>query len=114
LQQLLLNLILNAMDAMNAPEVSRRTLTLRAKLKGEHEIAISISDTGPGIAPEIATRLFKPFVTTKPGGIGLGLPICRTIAETHGGRISAHSVAGRGATFDVFLPAGEGVERCDS
>ena len=114
LQQLLLNLIPNAMDAMDAPEVSRRTLTLRAKLKREHEIAISISDTGPGIAPEIATRLFKPFVTTKPGGIGLGLPICRTIAETHGGRISAHSVAGRGATFDVFLPVGEGVERRDS
>ena len=114
LQQLLLNLILNAMDAMNAPELSRRTLTVRADLNHGDEIAISVSDTGPGIAPEIATRLFEPFVTTKPQGIGLGLPVCRTIAETHGGRISAHWVSGKGTTFDVILPMREGAERRDS
>jgi len=108
LQQLLLNLILNALDAMAAPNISRRELGLRADLDGEHEIAISVSDTGPGIAPEITGRLFEPFVTTKPDGIGLGLSICRTIAETHGGRVSAHSVPGQGATFRVILPIGEG------
>lgn len=111
LQQLLLNLILNAVDAMSAPEISRRVLTLRATLTQDDDVEISIGDTGPGIAPEIATRLFEPFVTTKSDGIGLGLSLCRTIAEAHGGRISAQSTIGRGATFNVLLPRREGITR---
>lgn len=107
LQQLLLNLILNAIDAMNTPEVSQRRLTLRADLNRDHEMEVSITDTGPGIASEIAARLFEPFVTTKPDGIGLGLSICHTIAEAHGGHISAHSASGRGTTFNVIIPLEE-------
>jgi PAS domain S-box-containing protein len=112
LQQVLLNLILNAIDAMSRPEISHRELKVGAGLNRDHEVEITISDTGPGISPEIAKRLFEPFVTTKPDGIGLGLSICRTIVEAHGGRISAHSLPGDGATFEVILPAGKGMRHC--
>jgi len=111
LQQLLLNLILNAMDAMHTPELTHRQLTLRAELNRQHEIDLSIGDTGPGIAPDIVRRLFEPFVSTKPDGIGLGLSICRTIVEAHGGHIAAHSVPGEGTTFNVVLPASKGSKR---
>jgi len=113
LLQLFLNLLINAMDAMDHDELARRKLTIRIALNREHEIAISISDTGVGFSPELATRLFEPFITTKEDGIGLGLSICRTIVEGHGGSISAHSIPGQGATFDVVLPAGKGADHGD-
>jgi len=113
LQQLLLNLILNAVDAMGAVEIRRRRLTIEAAFPGDHEIVVSVSDTGTGFPPEMATRLFEPFVSTKPDGIGLGLSICRTIAEAHGGRMEAHSALGKGATFRLTLPIGEGTEHRD-
>lgn len=107
LQQLVLNLMLNAMDAMDATDIGSRQLTLEAKLLAGSEIEIDIGDTGAGFAPDQAARIFEPFVSTKPEGIGLGLSICRTIAEAHGGRITARSVPGHGATFSVILPAGK-------
>ena len=113
LLQLFLNLLINAMDAMDHDELARRKLTIRIALNREHEIAISISDTGVGFSPELASRLFEPFITTKEDGIGLGLSICRTIVEGHGGSISAHSIPGQGATFDVVLPAGKGADHGD-
>jgi PAS domain S-box-containing protein len=107
LQQLLLNLILNAVEAMGAVETRRRRLTLEAALAGDQEIVVSIADTGTGFPREMAARLFEPFVSTKAQGIGLGLSICRTIAEAHGGRIEGHSDAGRGSTFRFVLPVEE-------
>ena len=64
-----------------------------------------MADTGPGIAPEIVAQLFQPFVTTKTDGMGVGLSICRTIVESHGGKISADSAPGRGTTFRFTLRA---------
>jgi signal transduction histidine kinase len=106
LQQLLLNLILNAMQAMDAPDCTRRKLVLGAKLNQMRDLEITVSDTGPGIAPEIATRLFQPFVSTKADGIGLGLSICRSIAEAYGGHISVRSMLRQGTAFHVVLPTG--------
>lgn len=104
LQQLLLNLILNAMDALLEVDRKRRRLTVRMKFTATHGWVIEIGDNGPGIAATIAERLFEPFQTTKTNGIGLGLSLCRTIAEMHGGSISVQSVPGQGACFSVHLP----------
>lgn len=105
LQQLLLNLILNAMDAMENCEPGQRKLTIQAAPCSHHEIAICIRDSGKGFSPELAQRMFEPFVSTTPDGIGLGLSICRSIVEAHAGRISAQSSPVTGATFEVILPA---------
>lgn len=110
LQQLLLNLALNAMEAMDATPPESRELRIRAEALGEGEIELSISDCGPGFPPELVSRLFEPFVTTKAEGIGLGLSICRTIVETHGGRIEADPPSEQGATFRIWLPVGSAGE----
>ncbi|MDD1649824.1 MAG: ATP-binding protein [Methylococcaceae bacterium] len=109
LQQLLLNLMLNAIDALQAVTEHRRGLTVRVA-SGKHgaAIVIHVIDNGPGITEEIMNRLFAPFVTNKANGIGLGLPLCRSITERHGGTIQAHSVPGQGACFEVTLPVMEG------
>jgi PAS domain S-box-containing protein len=111
LQQMLLNLILNAVDAMQERDKGERRLTVSAEVNHDRELTLRISDTGPGIAPEIIARLFQPFVTTKRDGIGLGLSLCRTIVDAHGGNISVESRPGMGATFTVTLPVGEDVTR---
>ncbi|MGP9820762.1 PAS domain-containing sensor histidine kinase [Salinarimonas sp. NSM] len=103
-QQVLLNLIRNAIEAM--VEGARRELVVTTRaLPHEGLVEIRVADTGPGIAPEIATHLFQPFVTTKAHGMGVGLSICRTIVESHGGKISADSEPGRGTTFRFTLRA---------
>ena len=84
-QQILVNLLRNAMDAMQG--TSRRELTVTAKSNFGGVVEIVVSDTGPGIAEEVADKLFQPFVTTKPSGMGVGLSISRTIAEAHGGSL---------------------------
>lgn len=107
LQQLLLNLFLNAMEAMEAtdgPPNGGGQLRVEARLTPDSELEIAVSDTGLGFSKELAEQLFEPFVTTKPEGIGLGLAVCRTIVESHGGRISARSEPGRGANISVILP----------
>jgi two-component system sensor kinase FixL len=103
LQQLLLNLITNGLEAMEAVDVKRRLLTIQT-LHTDGAIEIHVTDTGVGFEEELATCLFEPFMTTKKEGIGLGLPICRTIVEAHDGEILAHSGPGQGATFRVTLP----------
>lgn len=100
-QQALLNLIRNAVDAMSETE-SRRKLTLKA-LRCERQVIITVADTGPGIAPEHADRLFNPFFTTRNTGTGLGLAIVHRILDAHGGSISVRNQ--RGAVFTLTFPA---------
>ncbi|MGJ3263244.1 MAG: PAS domain-containing sensor histidine kinase [Salinarimonas sp.] len=103
-QQVLLNLIRNAIEAM--VDGPRRELVVSTKaLPDEGLVEVRVSDTGPGIAPDIIERLFQPFVTTKAHGMGVGLSICRTIVESHGGKISADGEPGRGTTFRFTLRA---------
>nr|WP_043750810.1 PAS domain S-box protein [Methylobacterium nodulans] len=103
-QQVLLNLIRNAIEAMQ--ETPRRELVVRTRARpAEGLVEIVVSDTGTGIAPEIASQLFQPFVTTKARGMGVGLSICRTIVESHGGKIWVESRPGQGADFRFTLRA---------
>jgi two-component system sensor kinase FixL len=111
-QQVLLNLMRNAIEAMQGTE--RRDLVVATKpLPAEGLIAVHVSDTGSGIAPEIASQLFQPFVTTKPHGMGVGLSICRTIVESHGGRIWLEPRAGGGTEFRFTLRAVDRKELAD-
>jgi len=101
IQQVALNLIRNAIDAMQ--DTARRDLTI-AVAKDGPMVRISVQDTGPGIRPDVAGRLFQPFMTTKANGMGVGLSICRTIVEAHGGRIWGETNKAGGATFAFTLP----------
>ena len=100
IQQVLLNLVRNAMEAM--AEVETRELTISSGI-GDGGVCITVQDSGPGFAPHIAARLFQPFVTTKPDGMGIGLKICQSIIESHGGTIAARQ-GGTGAAFVIHLP----------
>ncbi len=102
-QQVLVNLLRNAREAMQQGD--RRELTVEARPTGGGTVEIAVSDTGPGIAAEVADRLFHPFVTTKQSGMGVGLSICRTIVEAHGGRLDVERNVAGGATFRLTLPA---------
>ena len=104
MQQVVLNLALNAIDAM--PQGGRLTFTTGRR----GDLAeLTVSDTGPGISEEMQERLFQPFATNKETGLGLGLVITRRILEAHGGRVTAENLSGHGALFRVTLPVGEGV-----
>lgn len=103
LQQVIINLILNAMDAMSAvPAADRRIVITTARV--ENFADVIVSDTGPGISADIIKSVFEPFFSTKPEGMGMGLSIVRTIVEAHGGQIWAKAKAGNGADFHVRLP----------
>ena len=104
LQQLLINLVINAMDAMAETPVAERKVILRVRRLNDGNIEVAVSDAGHGIADQTRGRLFDSFFTTKPNGLGLGLSIVRTIAEAHGGTISSENNSSGGATFRVTLP----------
>ena len=104
LQQVLLNLILNGMDAMTAVPKARRLLNVRAWESKNGNLLVSVTDRGTGIAPEDAARIFEPFFTTKINGMGMGLAITQTIVEAHGGDIWVESQGTEGTTFTVILP----------
>jgi two-component system sensor kinase FixL len=106
IQQVLLNLIRNAMEAMQGSP--RRELTLSTRRVEDGMVRIDVADTGEGIAPEIAAHLFQPFVTSKKTGMGVGLSISRTIVENHGGRIWAEARPGGGTIFFLTLRPGTG------
>ena len=105
LQQVLLNLMLNGMDAMNTTAVDERLLTVRVNAKTMGRLEVSVSDRGTGLPPSEDSQLFEPFYTTKPNGMGMGLSISRTIIEAHGGKIRGDNNPDRGATFTLTLPA---------
>jgi len=104
LQQVAMNLIVNSIDAMKEVD-GIREMTIRSRRAENEQILVSISDTGVGIPPQIAEQIFDPFFTTKAHGTGMGLRICRSIVESHGGRLWADGSQGRGATFHFKLPA---------
>jgi two-component system sensor kinase FixL len=105
IHQVITNLIRNSVDALG--DIGRGEILIRTR-RTSAQIEISVADTGPGLAPEVAARLFQPFVTTKPNGMGIGLSICRTIVEAHGGKLSAGDNPGGGAVFTVSLPLAGG------
>jgi two-component system sensor kinase FixL len=102
IQQVIANLIKNGLDAMAHSNV--RKLTIRTSHADGNGVQVEIRDTGPGIAPDVAARLFEPFVTTKPDGTGIGLSICRSIVEDHRGHLTAGENEGGGAVFRFTLP----------
>jgi C4-dicarboxylate-specific signal transduction histidine kinase len=104
LQQVLLNLVLNAMDAIESAASTERLIRVRARRREGSEVEVMVSDTGPGIAAEKIERIFEPFFTTKTSGMGIGLSVSRTIIEAHAGRIWAENNATKGATFRFTLP----------
>ena len=104
LQQVLLNLILNGMDALNGASPENRRVTVTARLDGTQTIEIEVSDAGHGIPADKFAHIFDPFFTTKPNGMGMGLPISRTIIEAHHGRLWAENNNGSGAAFRFTLP----------
>jgi two-component system, LuxR family, sensor kinase FixL len=103
IQQVLLNLLRNAVEAMEASQ--KRELVVSTAADEDDMIAIIVADTGSGIAPEVASQLFQPFVTSKRHGMGVGLSISRTIVEAHGGQVTAEPNPGGGAVFRFTLRA---------
>jgi signal transduction histidine kinase len=108
LQQVLLNLMLNALDAMKPVSDRPRTIRIATSNQGGGMVLVAVCDSGAGLNSKQQERLFEPFHTTKPDGLGLGLSICHTIIEGHGGRLWAESNDGPGATFQFTLPAESG------
>src|SRR3984885_1409496 len=108
LQQVLLNLILNGMDSLNGANRDNRLVRLSARLDEARTIEITVSDTGQGIPAEKLHQIFDPFFTTKTNGMGMGLPISRTIIEAHRGRLWAENRSGGGAVFRFTLPVADG------
>jgi C4-dicarboxylate-specific signal transduction histidine kinase len=107
LQQVLLNLIVNAVEAMSGLDERRRELTIVSAADGPDAVSIEVRDTGTGLDPERATHLFEPFYTTKAEGIGIGLSISRSIVEAHGGHLSATANVPHGAVFRFSVPLEE-------
>ncbi|MGY4315079.1 ATP-binding protein [Bradyrhizobium sp. JR3.5] len=108
LQQVTLNLILNAIEAMSGTAAGQRELLIRTARADAESILVSIADSGPGLSPEGLARLFEPFYTTKSGGLGVGLSICRSIIVGHGGRLWVTTNEPRGAVFQFTVPIDDG------
>jgi C4-dicarboxylate-specific signal transduction histidine kinase len=108
LQQVILNLMLNGIEAMAGISDRMRRLRIRSQIQEAGQVLVSIEDSGLGVKAEIMTRLFEPFFTTRSQGIGMGLPISRSIVEAHGGRLWAESTVNQGSVFQFTLPSGDG------
>ncbi|MGY8664244.1 ATP-binding protein [Bradyrhizobium sp. UFLA05-109] len=105
IQQVMVNLIVNAVHAMSGDDDTRRELQISTVTDEAEGVRIAVRDTGPGLAPESLPRLFEPFYTTKAEGMGMGLAICRSIVEAHGGRLWATACESRGTLFQFTIPA---------
>src|SRR6202034_2808425 len=105
LQQVALNLIINAVQAMSSVSEGPRELLISTGRAEPDSVFVAVRDSGAGLAPAVLERLFEPFYTTKPSGLGLGLSICRSIIEAHNGRLWASPNVPRGATFGFIVPA---------
>jgi signal transduction histidine kinase len=100
----IINLVINGIEAMQSVTDRPRELVIRSRQDETHRVLVSVADCGVGIAAEHVDRLFNAFFTTKSSGMGMGLSICRSIVEAHGGRLSAFGNKGPGATFQFVLP----------
>jgi two-component system sensor kinase FixL len=105
LQQVMLNLVVNAFDALRGIPESNRKIRIATKTNKAGEVEVGVHDSGAGIPKDARKRLFEQFFTTKTGGLGLGLAIARSIIESHGGRITGTNVGGGGAEFRFTLPS---------
>ena len=105
LQQVIINLVINSVEAMQSVTDRPRELTIRSRRDGEQQVLVTVKDCGVGISAENADRLFNAFFTTKSDGMGMGLSICRSIIEAHEGRLWASRNIGPGATFHFALPS---------
>jgi two-component system sensor kinase FixL len=114
IEQVLLNLLRNAMDAMEAANSKRRSIIVAARRNSKHAIEISVADSGPGVAAEVTDTMFEPFITTKPFGMGMGLSISRTIIESHGGSLQMVRGVRSGAMFVFNLPTAEAEASIDA
>jgi signal transduction histidine kinase len=112
LMQVLMNLMINGMEAMSDGDGTRELVIKSEQVEGG-QIAVSVSDTGVGLPPLLATQIFNAFVTTKPRSIGIGLSISRSIVEEHGGRLWATNDRSRGADFHLTLPIGSDAALAD-
>ena len=106
LQQVILNLIINAVEAMSGVGENPRDLLVGSEKDESQGVLVAVRDSGPGLDPESLDHLFTPFYTTKPQGMGMGLAISRSIIEAHGGSLWATANDGRGAAFQFTLPTG--------
>lgn len=106
LEQVIVNLVRNAVEAMADPAVRVREITISTRLRGSRHIEVRVADTGPGVSPQMAGQVFDPFYTTKASGMGMGLSISRSIIEAHGGRLWLAATETPGACFIFTLPAG--------
>jgi signal transduction histidine kinase len=104
LQQVMLNLIMNGMDAMSGVTDRPRELTISTRETEPSQVQVTVADTGTGIDPDVMSRIFDAFYTTKSGGMGMGLSICRSIIENHGGRLWAENNKGPGTSFHFTVP----------
>jgi signal transduction histidine kinase len=105
LQQIIVNLVINAVEAMSDDRHTSRALRISTAADDMNGVLVSVRDSGPGLSPESLDRLFNPFYTTKPDGMGMGLSICRSIIDAHGGRVWAAPNLPQGASFHFTLPA---------
>jgi PAS domain S-box-containing protein len=110
LQQVVMNLIVNSIEALKDVD-GRREIVIQSQRAENEQILVSVSDTGSGFPPQLAEQIFDPFFTTKSQGTGMGLRICRSIVDSHSGRLWAVGSPGRGATFHMSLPAARQVEK---
>jgi signal transduction histidine kinase len=106
LQQVVLNLVLNAVEAMGSVEAGQRELLVSTEQTEADAVLVAVRDSGPGIDPAHLERIFEAFYTTKINGVGMGLSICRSIIDAHGGRLWAEANEPRGAVFQFTLPVG--------
>jgi C4-dicarboxylate-specific signal transduction histidine kinase len=106
LQQVILNLIMNAIEAMSASEGGSRRLLISSASSESNDVSVEVQDSGPGFPAAGVEQLFQAFYTTKPAGLGMGLSICRSILEAHGGQLRAAAVDPTGAIFTLTLPVG--------
>jgi len=104
LEQVILNLVKNAIEAMEAVPPSERILRLATGFDGKSLVSLYIQDSGPGITAQNKEYIFDPFFTTKSAGMGMGLSICRTIIENHGGNLRLAKTSGQGSSFEIGLP----------
>jgi two-component system sensor kinase FixL len=103
IQQVVANLVRNSLQAMR--DQPRREMTIATRGNGEDMLEVTVTDSGPGVEEKFRKKLFEAFQSTKPGGMGLGLSICRSIVEAHGGKVQHEPAFGGGATFSFTVPA---------